>query len=234
MIRVILILFVMTILLIIPGLIVIIVDIFDRKGWFHSVMMRMWARAILKTGGIRVEIKGLEKIDRTKSYVIVSNHESALDILVIAAYIPLNFRFLAKKELFRIPLLGWILMSGRHISIDRENPRKSVDEINKKVGKMFKKGVSTIVFPEGTRSVTGELLPFKKGAFVLSYKFGVPILPIALIGTGKITPKRKIDIKPGKVVIRVLEPRCVKSEEEIESVKEEIRREIEQNKKLII
>ncbi|RKY47323.1 MAG: hypothetical protein DRP91_07750 [Candidatus Neomarinimicrobiota bacterium] len=231
MLRVAFVLLIAITLLIIPGVPVIIVDIFDRKGKFHGLMMRFWARAILWAGGVRVKVEGLEKLKSRGPYVIISNHESALDIMVIAGYLPLNIRFLAKKELFRIPLLGWILFFGRHIAVDRKNPRNSIEKINRRARRLFLKNISVIVFPEGTRSKTGELLPFKKGGFVLAAKFHVPILAITLLGTGKITPKKELKIKPGTVKLRILEEINIVGETEVEDVKSKVETLIQKNKK---
>lgn len=231
MLRVVFVLLVAIALLIVPGIPVIIVDIFDRKGKFHGIMMRFWAKAILWAGGVKVEVEGLEKLKSDGPYVIISNHESALDIMVIAGYLPLNVRFLAKKELFRIPLLGWILYSGRHIAVDRKNPRNSIEKINRRAKKLFSRNVSVIVFPEGTRSKTGELLPFKKGGFLLAAKFQAPILAVALLGTGKITPKKELKIKPGTVKLKILKEVNIADETEVEEIKNRVRILIEKNKK---
>lgn len=137
--------------------------------------------------------------------VFASNHESALDIWVLLALVPRSIRFIAKQELFRIPVFGWYLSLGGHVPVDRGNHTRAVASL-RRAAEMVRGGVSLIVFPEGTRSRDGRVQPFKKGPFVVAYQAGVPIVPVAISGTGRITPKNFIAVTPGPVRVAVGEP----------------------------
>ena len=147
----------------------------------HSVKMArtMWSPGILWICGVRLKVKGLEHVDPTKSYVLVCNHQSYLDIPVLFRGLIINLYFVAKKELKKIPFLGWYMMATGMIFIDRSNRNKSIASL-KRAAKLIKKGKSVIMFPEGTRSKDGYLADFKKGPFMLSRQAEVDVLPVGI------------------------------------------------------
>ncbi|MBI5644016.1 MAG: 1-acyl-sn-glycerol-3-phosphate acyltransferase [Deltaproteobacteria bacterium] len=174
--------------------------LFDRKGYSaHSVGV-FWSRLILSISGVRVEIEGAENIPEGKPVIFLSNHQGAFDIPVLQGNIPVQFKWVAKKSLFKIPFIGWSMSLSGYIGVDRENPSeayKSMEEASRRI----KEGTSLLIFPEGTRSETGKLLPFKRGGFVLAAKSGVPIVPVAIRGTNTIMKKGGYAIMPSKVTV---------------------------------
>jgi len=164
-----------------------------------------WAGSICRVSGVEVAVSGTEQLDPEKPYIFAANHQSQFDILVLQGFLGVNFRWLAKKELFAVPIWGAAMRGAGYIPIDRSHGRKaikSLDEAAKKIGA----GTSVIIFPEGTRSRDGKLHDFKAGAMVLAIKSGVPIVPVAIIGTYAILPKGKLLMNPGKVRIHLGQP----------------------------
>lgn len=160
------------------------------------------ARNLGRLCGVKVHIRGVEHLG-AGPYMFTPNHQSHFDIAALLGYLPGNNRFAAKKELFREPVLGAVLRTMGMIPIDRENPLEAIQMLNE----LNTEGYSTIIFPEGTRSRDGNLLPFKKGPFVAAIHLGVPIVPVVCKGTQPVMPKGKyLSILPGHVEIVVLEP----------------------------
>ena len=179
----------------------------QRDGQLHHALSQFWARAIvllLPFWEIRVE--GLERIEKGKPYVVVSNHQSMLDILILLARLPLQFKFIAKRELFRIPFLGWHLALARYISLNRRDP-ESGKACLMKAREWLQKGMSVIFFPEGTRSPDGEIHEFKAGAFKLALEEKCDILPMVILGTREAIPKYSWRIKRHALLcLKVLDP----------------------------
>ncbi len=151
-----------------------------------------WAKMAMAINPLwRIKVQGAKKVERGKNYLIVANHQSLLDILLVLSSLPtsLHFKFLAKKELFPIPFFGWHMSLAGYIPIDRSSPesRKQIMEI---VRQWLRKGVSVLFFPEGTRSLDGEIHLFKIGAFKLAREENVEILPIVIEGTRDALPKK--------------------------------------------
>ncbi len=187
------------------GILVIVVGLFSRGNYLQYLCSVLWAKLILLTAGVRVNIKGTENISRGCAYVLMSNHQSHFDVLSLISKMPIRIYFLAKRELMRIPVFGWAMFLMGHVTIDRtdrEEAFKSIDRAAEKV----KGGTNVMVFPEGTRSSTGELLPFKKGGFVLAIKGGIPILPVGIYGSNRILPKGSLKISSGTINIAVGKP----------------------------
>ena len=176
---------------------------FGGAGGLHAG--RTWARWILATSRVRVDVEGLENIAPDRSYVVMTNHQSAFDIAALAATLPLSWRFVAKRELTRIPFFGWGLLAAGHIVIDRRDNQRSVRSL-KRAAEKVRAGASVIVFPEGTRSRTGEMGPFKSGGFHLAIEAGVPILPATISGSRRITPPKSLRIEPGRILLRYGKP----------------------------
>ena len=207
------------------GLLVIFLSFFVRSGNPLHKIARFWGRSILIVSRIKVSIKGLSNIDLSKSYIYMSNHQSNFDIPVLLGYLKVQFRWLAKMELFKIPVFGHAMRKAGYISIDRNN-RESAFESLKKAARKIKSGVSVLIFPEGTRSRDGKIHPFKKGGFVMAVDSGVPIVPIVLTGTSSIMTKGSFRINPGKVNMIIHQPiqTSVYTRETKEALMERVRR----------
>ena len=187
------------------GTIAIIISFFTRTGNPVHIIARIWARGILYVSRIRVKVNGLNQIDPTQSYVYMSNHQSNFDIPVLLAHLPVQFRWLAKAELFKIPLFGRAMQGAGYVKIDRFNQESAFQSIKEAAAKM-KDGVSVMIFPEGTRSRDGRIRPFKKGGFIMAVDAGVPIVPIVLQGTWSIMEKSSLQINTGDVVLNIEKP----------------------------
>jgi len=181
-------------------------------GWFDSdknivcKISKFWAEWMIWSAGIQYDVIGLDNLLPQKQYVFMSNHESALDILLGVVAIPNKIVFLAKKELFLIPVFGWAMKVSGMIKIDRQRPeiaRKSVDHA---VDTLVRSRLSTLIYPEGTRSESGELLPFKKGGFILAIRSQLPVVPVTIIGAGKALPKGKINIRKARITVIIDKP----------------------------
>lgn len=142
----------------------------------------MWAPGVLWAAGIKLKVTGLENIQVGEPYIFVANHLSALDIPVLFRAVPLNLHFVAKKEVMWMPFVGWYMWATGMIFIDRSNRDKAKVSLEK-AGELIKNGKHVIMFPEGTRSRNFDVMPFKKGPFVLSTQAGVAMLPVAISGT---------------------------------------------------
>lgn len=188
------------------GSISLVQSFFDSTGRAQIATARRWARSLLHIGGVEVTLDGIGKIRPDGSYVIVSNHLSYMDTPVILANIPVQFRFLAKRGLFQIPFLGTHLARAGHIPVPREDPRAALKTMSLAAETIRNRGISMLVFPEGGRSHDGVLQPFKEGAAYIGIKAGVPIVPIALVGTHQILPFGSGRIQPGHVTLRIGDP----------------------------
>jgi 1-acyl-sn-glycerol-3-phosphate acyltransferase len=172
----------------------------DRSGESVVWILRQWIRWSLATCGVRVEQEGAEHIDPRRSYVFMANHQSVFDVAVIVHTLPVSFRFVAKRELTRIPFFGWALLASDHVIVDRDRRESSVRSL-RHAARRIRDGINVIIFPEGTRSPTGELREFKGGGFHLAIEAQVPILPVTVSGTQRITPKRSLRIESGVVKV---------------------------------
>ncbi|MEW6334193.1 MAG: lysophospholipid acyltransferase family protein [Thermodesulfobacteriota bacterium] len=165
----------------------------------------LWARMLLWLTNTRVDVIGRENVMLDRPQIFMANHQSDFDILIVLAHIPGQFRWIAKKELFKIPIFGKAMRNAGYIEIDRQNHEralKSLDEAAQKI----REGKSVVTFPEGTRSRDGKVRPFKQGMFHLAIRSGVPIVPIAIIGAGEIMPRRTLKVKPGRITMVIDRP----------------------------
>lgn len=184
---------------------VIVLAFFSKTGNVPHLVGRLWARSILFVSGIDVTVNGTSNIDTGRSAIFMANHQSNFDIPVLLAHLPVQFRWLAKAELFRIPIFGRAMRGCGYISIDRSD-RDSAFQSLTKAAATIKNGTSVLIFPEGTRSPDGTINPFKKGPFVLTVDAGAPIVPIVIHGTWSIMPKNRRIIKPCRVTLDILPP----------------------------
>ena len=163
---------------------------------------RMWARIICKLLFIKVEVRGLEHIQKGQSYVFVCNHQSLFDVFVIYGWLPVIFKWVMKAELRHIPLVGKACDSAGHIFINRANPKaaqRSIVEAEQKL----RNGVSVVLFPEGTRTYTGTVGKFKRGAFVLATELSLPIVPMTLNGAFERLRRNSVRVNPGRIELVV-------------------------------
>jgi 1-acyl-sn-glycerol-3-phosphate acyltransferase len=170
----------------------------DRKGRVQHWFARTWARMILKTARVRVRVEGLDHISPRQTAIYAANHLSALDIPVLYASLPVQFRIMAKKELFRYPFLGWHLKRSGQIPIDAGDARTSLRSLSH-ASESLRHGTPLMVFPEGGRSVTGHIQEFMGGAAYVAIRAQAPIVPIALVGTDGALPMNSFHLLPGEV-----------------------------------
>lgn len=191
---------------IICGTIVILIGPFDHQKKTIGPIARFWARWVVKSTGIRTKVSGLENLNKGQRYIFAGNHESALDIPVAIASLPINPVFLAKKELFNIPIFGWALMAAGMIRVDRQNRDRAKKSVDQAVAVLHSREVSVIIYPEGTRSLDKNLLPFKKGGFLLAIRAGLPVVPITILGAQNRVSKKSFTINPGEIEFIVDKP----------------------------
>ncbi len=215
---------------VILGTVAILLSLFDSSGNLPHLVARLWGKIQLGITGTKVVITGLQHIAPQKSYILVSNHQSNFDIFAMLGYLPIQFRWIAKAELFRIPFMGWAMHRIGYISIERESPKKAYRSMLK-AAEAVNGGVSVMIFPEGTRSQDGNLQPFKKGLFLIALKSQAPILPITIQGTSRIMRKGEWRTYPGNVSITIdapIETAGIPSEKE-EELSRAVRQVLEQN-----
>jgi len=188
---------------IVLGTVSVLSTLFDRHGNFGHKCARAWSWLILKTTGVHVEVDGLERLDRSRSYVFASNHQSIYDIPILFASLPFQLRILAKESLGRIPFMGWHLQRTGHVLVDRSNPGAGVV---RKMKRLVDEGHSLIVFPEGTRSTDGSVGRFKGGSFIIALQSGLPVVPISVIGSRHVMFRGELMVRPGRVRLIVHEP----------------------------
>lgn len=181
----------------IMGSLSLLSSLFDRDGRIQHWFAHTWAKMILKILGVRVKQQGLENVDYSRPAVYAANHLSALDIPVLYATLPIQFRILAKKELFAYPFLGWHLRRSGQIAVDQSDARASLRSLNR-AGETLREGMPLVVFPEGGRSPNGELQPFMGGAFYSALKAQVPVVPIVITGVRELLPMNSFHVLPGE------------------------------------
>ena len=189
----------------IVALVVLAVALFDQRAAYR--ICQLWVRLNLLVCGVRVRVRRLAPLDPTRPYVFVSNHRSQYDIPGLVAALPeFQLRWVAKKELLRVPVFGWALRRAGHVIVDRSDHTQAVASLRAARAQMLE-GVSVMIFPEGTRgSIARGLLPFKKGGFMLALETGFPIVPMAVLGSGEILPRGAWRPAPGEIEVVVGAP----------------------------
>ncbi len=184
------------------SLIVVVAALFRHRGGIYDWAAHSWARWAIWASGSSIEVEGMEYLALDHPQIIASNHQSWFDVFALAATIPKRYRFIAKEELRSIPLFGLAWESAGHVSIDRKDRSKAIRALDTAAAIMRKDNSAIVIFPEGTRSPTGELLPFKKGAFMMALRTGIEILPAACIGTRAIQKKGDWRVHAGRIIVR--------------------------------
>ena len=165
----------------------------------------VWAWVVAKILGVSCSLRNGEKVKPGQSYIVVPNHQSHTDILALLLTLPVQYRWVIKKELVKIPFFGWGLALTGAIVLDRSNPEQARQKLQDSSSKAAG-GWSILIYPEGTRSPNGELLPFKKGPFMLAVNTGVPLLPVTVNGAHRILPKKTLALTPGHITVTVSDP----------------------------
>jgi 1-acyl-sn-glycerol-3-phosphate acyltransferase len=188
------------------ALLIILLGPFDPYGKHVQRITSLWTKMILTVGGVALNVKGLSQIDPKRQYVFMANHQSNIDIPVLIQSLPtFRLRWIAKKELLWVPFFGWAMWAAKHITVDRSDRFDALGSL-KKAKERMKDGVSLVVFPEGTRGNEGDLLPFKRGGFLLAVRTGTPIVPVTINGSGEILPKGDWRIRRGQIEVIVSPP----------------------------
>jgi 1-acyl-sn-glycerol-3-phosphate acyltransferase len=193
------------IITLIAGVMVILYSLVQPSAHLARRMSGLWGRLLLKVVPTQVTVSGLEHLRPGQPYVYAANHRSQFDIFVLMAVLPGGFGWVAKKSLFEIPIFGQAMHSLGNISVDRSNLKEAIKSLNQGAS-MLQKGLSLIVFPEGTRATTRELLPFKKGVFIMAMKGGQPVAPIGISGTMAIQPRGSLHVRPGPIKVVISPP----------------------------
>jgi 1-acyl-sn-glycerol-3-phosphate acyltransferase len=175
------------------------------SGRFAHWCARTWARLILATTGVEVQVSGLERLDPDQAYVFVANHQSIYDIPIVFWSLPYQVRIIAKASLGNFPFIGWHLRRTGHMLVDRRNPTRALN-IFTRASTLMKQGLCLIVFPEGTRSRDGRVAPFKGGSFLLALRTGLPVVPLSVVGSRHVMLKGRLATYPGHVKLIVHEP----------------------------
>jgi 1-acyl-sn-glycerol-3-phosphate acyltransferase len=175
------------------------------RGASVWVCRRLWSPVLLWAGGARLEVEGQENVDPKRPTIYVGNHQSTIDIPAHFVALPVNFRFVAKKQLQWVPGVGWYLWLAGHVFIDRSNRESAISSLERAARKI-RGGTSIFLYPEGTRAGDAGVMPFKKGPFALALKARVPVVPVTIEGSGTVMPKNSWNIKPGPVYVKIGKP----------------------------
>jgi 1-acyl-sn-glycerol-3-phosphate acyltransferase len=192
----------MTLILFVP---MMMASLLSSTGNLAFLISKLWARVMLLISGARVSIVGKEKIEKGRAYVIISNHQSVFDILAIVTSLGIQYRWIIKKEVLKIPLFGHALYASRNVFVDRSNNEKARESIRKGLDRL-PPGVSIMFFAEGTRSPDGHLLDFKKGGFAVALERKYPVLPVTVNGSRKVLPKGSVVFTPGSITVTIGNP----------------------------
>lgn len=202
-------------------------SLFDARGRWQHACARLWSWLILKTSGIRVKVEGMEHVNPRETTIFCANHQSAMDIPILFVNLPIQFRFLAKRGLFHMPFLGWHLRRSGHIPVNRGRPQEALKSFELAASKI-REGRPVVLFPEGRRSRSGQIMPFKGGTFYLAIRAGVPIVPVTLNGTRAVLKPDTYHVRSGQteMIIHPPIPTAGLTLEDVDSLSERVRSQI--------
>jgi 1-acyl-sn-glycerol-3-phosphate acyltransferase len=183
------------------GVLSVVLGLVDWSGRLSRWTARVWGRLFLAACGIRVRVSGVENVPSGPA-VYAANHASAMDIPILFGHLPVDFRIVHKRSLYRTPFIGWGLYFGRHIPIERENAFRAKRALAEAAARV-RGGASLVTFPEGTRSPDGSIRPFKRGSFLTALRAGVPLVPVSLVGVKEVVPRGFFSLKGGRVELRI-------------------------------
>lgn len=196
----------LTLITVLLSVLTILFGIFEAHGKRIYQVNRLWTWLILRVAGISLKVEGLENIDPKRQYIFIVNHQSNIDIpVLVQALRPFQLRWLAKRELLRVPFFGWAMWAAKHVTIDRSDPQDALKSLARAKERLAA-GISLVVFPEGTRSRNGALQRFKKGGFLLAVQTHTPIVPIAINGSGALLPAGSWRLGSGTIQVVVERP----------------------------
>ncbi len=201
----------------------IVLALFGVRGHLFVAWSRQWARIALWASGSRAVGHGMQNVKPGEPFILVANHVSWFDIFAIAVLLKVDFHFVAKKELERVPVFGLAWRAAGHISIDRSNRERAVESLRVAGEQMREQRSVVIIFAEGTRSRTGRLQPFKKGAFVLAHETGIPIVPTVVTGSYDIMRPDTFSVRPATIHVHFEPPVTVRPDEGLEALSERVR-----------
>lgn len=184
------------------SLIIIVISPLDRRGNLVHYIGKFWSLLNLYLPGTRVALRGRDKIEKGRAYIIMSNHQSLLDPWVLIGKLPLQLRWIIRSGIKKMPVFGYALERMGHVYVDRTKRKGTVASLAKAVQKL-KDGSSIVVFPEGTRSKDGQLLNFHKGGAIIAFRSGAPILPVTINGSRFVLPKGTLALMPSKIEVVV-------------------------------
>lgn len=190
---------------ILTALITLIGSLLGGGRWFGYYPGVVWSRIFCWLTWVRVRVEGREHISKGTSYVFVANHQGAYDIFSIYGYLGHNFRWMMKKSLERIPLVGYSCKAAGHIFVDNKSTagvRRTMEDAEKRLAG----GMSVVVFPEGSRTRNGQMSKFRRGAFTLAVEFGLPVVPITIDGAFKVMPRTTLIPRPGTIKLTIHKP----------------------------
>jgi 1-acyl-sn-glycerol-3-phosphate acyltransferase len=184
----------------------VLLGVWDRNGKLAYQVNRVWTWLVLHLGGVSIKVDGLDNIKPDQAYIFMVNHQSNIDIpVLIEALRAFQLRWIAKRELLWVPGVGWALWATRHVIVDRGDRKDAMTSL-KRAQQLLNAGISVVVFPEGTRSPDGNLLPFKKGGFLLAVKTRTPVVAVTINGSRRVLPKGGLRVRPGTVEISISAP----------------------------
>lgn len=164
-----------------------------------------WSKSFFFWLMLPVKVDGIENLDPKQSYVFVCNHQSMLDVWLHYGYLPANFKWMMKKELRKVPFVGTACHAARHVFVDRSNPRAALRSMEV-MKNTLKDGISTSIFPEGTRTKNGKMGPFKRGAFQIALEMGLPVVPLTISGCYEVLPPKRWYLTPGPITLHIDKP----------------------------
>ena len=197
-----------------------------KNGKAPRAVQVFWSRSVLWFLLIPIKVTGQENVDPKQSYVFVANHQSFLDVFAVYGWLPNNFKWLMKKEIRKVPFVGTACAVAGHIFVDRSNPRAALQSMDH-IKKELVDGISTVIFPEGTRTKTGEMGRFKQGAFKIAMDMGVPVVPLSLGGFFKAMPSGQAFANPrARVSLHIGKPIDISQFNDINEAMEYVREQI--------